>query len=357
MKKMDKNLIPFHILREDQFSREFLNALFDDANKFKWIISNFNEFRERRVLGDVKQELAHILHYAQMMALFEEPSTRTENSFKMAMLHMGGRVLLSQNALEFSSLKKGESRYDFGRVCAGYKPDVIVLRSAVDDGVDEFTRGVDYKKGYRAHVINAGAGKARHPTQTLLDLYTIREHFGSIDNLTVAMVGDLRHGRTVHSLTYALAKFYKPKKIILVAPEELQLPIEDIENLQEENVNYIKTTDLELAFKEADVLYVVRPQIERMLGKSADFLKKLDTLTITSALVKKYPGEKPIIMHPLPRTAEIEIGVDKDPRAQYFNQSDNGMIVRMALIKNLIRPNYSLTSLLDKIKKIAHMND
>lgn len=337
--------IPYHIIKESQFSREFLDALFEDARKFQWCMQYLHKFRVRKVLTDV-------LHGRILTYLFEEPSTRTNMSFQMAMVHLGGRVVGSENALEFSSLKKGETRYDFGVVAGGYHPDVIVVRSKDDDGVEMFAKGVDTLK-IRPRVVNAGAGKGRHPTQTLLDLYTIQQTLGAIKSDTVvAMLGDLKHGRTVHSLAYALATFYGVKRIIGIAPPELQLPEEDIISITKKGVEYIQTVDLNV-IKDSDVLYIVRPQRERMAGKSEELCKYLDKIKLTADFLKRFPGNKPIILHPLPRTNEIDHNVDTDPRARYFQQSANGLYVRMALLKALLRPRYNLNALVQQVEEIV----
>lgn len=267
-----------------------------------------------------------------MASLFYEPSTRTRLSFESAMKRLGGEVISTENAQQFSSKAKGESLEDSIRVISAYC-DVIVLRYHKEGGADRAQRSS------KVPVLNAGDGKGQHPTQALLDLYTIRKAFGSVNGLTVAMVGDLANGRTVRSLSYFLAKHYPDNRIIFVSPKQTKMG-EDIKAyLVEHKVKWSETDDLRAAAKEADVIYQTRVQRERFQDGAQstyeEVVKESERFTINTeilGLMKK----KAIIMHPLPRVTEISYTVDQDPRARYFEQAENGLYVRMALLKMIL---------------------
>lgn len=274
---------------------------------------------------DREGTLQPILKGKILASLFYEPSTRTRFSFETAMQKLGGSVISTENAQHFSSAIKGESLVDTIKVVGEYA-DVIVLRHYIEGSsksVAEFSN---------VPVINAGDGSGEHPTQALLDLYTIQKEFGSVDGLKIALVGDLLYGRTVHSLVYLLS-LYKNVKIILVSPEQLRLPENYKRFLQENNIYFEEKTSLDDILNDIDVLYVTRVQKERFASETEyDGVK--DAYIIDQRVLKRMK-ERAIIMHPLPRVNEIHQEVDKDRRAVYFKQAKNGLYVRMALLQML----------------------
>jgi aspartate carbamoyltransferase catalytic subunit len=267
-----------------------------------------------------------------MASLFYEPSTRTRLSFEAAMHRLGGYVISTENAQQFSSKAKGESLEDSVRVISGYC-DVIVLRYSKEGGAERAQRFSNVP------VINAGDGKGQHPTQALLDLYTIRKSFGTLGGLSVAMVGDLANGRTVRSLSIMLAKHFPENRIIFVSPKQTRMGDDVKEYINQHGVNWEETDDLRAAAPSADVIYQTRVQRERFQdGDSAIYeqvIKESDRFTINNEILSLMKKES-IIMHPLPRVTEISYTVDQDPRARYFEQAENGLYVRMALLKMIL---------------------
>ena len=263
-------------------------------------------------------------HQHRIMAtLFYEPSTRTRFSFETAMWRLGGRVISTENAAEFSSVAKGETLEDTIRIMNGYA-DVIVIRHKE---VGSARRAANVS---RVPVINAGDGAGQHPTQALLDLYTIRKEIGKIDGLRIAMVGDLAQGRTVRSLAYLLSKF-QGITMYFVAPPLLKMKEDILDHLRERKVSFIEETSLDKVLPEVDVVYQTRIQKERFGDRIADYEKCRGIYVLTrESLARMRP--KSIIMHPLPRLDEIAMEVDEDPRAGYFRQAQNGLYVRMALL-------------------------
>lgn len=262
----------------------------------------------------------------KLATLFFEPSTRTRLSFEAAMYELGGNVLSMADA-KSSSAVKGESVADTVKVISCYA-DIIAMRHPKE--------GAPYVASLNASVpvINAGDGGHNHPTQTLADLLTISREKGRFDNLTVGFCGDLKFGRTVHSLIEALAR-YNNVRFVLISPEELKLP-SYVKNdvIKAKNLEYIQTTDLEKVMPELDVLYMTRVQKERFFNEE-DYLRLKDSYILTP---DKLANAKPdlSILHPLPRVNEISVAVDKDPRACYFKQVLNGKYMRMALILKLL---------------------
>lgn len=262
----------------------------------------------------------------KLATLFFEPSTRTRLSFEAAMYELGGNVLSMADA-KSSSAVKGESVADTVKVISCYA-DIIAMRHPKE--------GAPYVASLNASVpvINAGDGGHNHPTQTLADLLTISREKGHFDNLTVGFCGDLKFGRTVHSLIEALAR-YNNVRFVLISPEELKLP-SYVKNdvIKVKNLEYIQTTDLEKVMPELDVLYMTRVQKERFFNEE-DYLRLKDSYILT---LDKLENAKPdlSILHPLPRVNEISVAVDSDPRACYFKQVLNGKYMRMALILKLL---------------------
>ena len=266
-------------------------------------------------------------HNRIMGALFYEPSTRTRFSFETAMHRLGGRVISTENAGEFSSAAKGETLEDTIQILNGYV-DVVVIRH-YEVGAAKRAAAVS-----KAPIINAGDGAGQHPTQSLLDLYTIRKEIGKIDGLKIAMVGDLAQGRTVRSLTYLLSK-YRDIKLYFVAPALLKMKEDILEHLREHQVWYTEETDLDKVLPEVDVVYQTRIQKERFGDRIADY-EKCRGVYIINGQALRLMRPKAIVMHPLPRLDEISMEVDSDPRAAYFRQAQNGLYVRMALLSMVL---------------------
>ena len=264
--------------------------------------------------------------YKKLATLFFEPSTRTRLSFEAAMYELGGQVLGFSEA-QSSSAAKGESVADTVRVVSGYA-DIIAMRHPKEGAPLVASMAVDVP------VINAGDGGHNHPTQTLTDLLTIKREKGRLDNLTVGFCGDLKFGRTVHSLIAALSR-YENVKFVLVSPEELKLPgYIKKEILQNKGLEYIQTTDLEAVMPDLDILYMTRVQKERFFNEE-DYLRLKDSYILTPQKLES-AKEDLCILHPLPRVNEIETTIDSDPRACYFRQAKYGKYIRMALILKLL---------------------
>jgi aspartate carbamoyltransferase catalytic subunit len=299
-----------HVIESQQFSRSLLEELFVQTDEIKREAHRFSGRLNGRV----------------MAALFYEPSTRTRLSFEAAMLRLGGQTMGTDNAREFSSAAKGETLEDTIRIVSGYA-DVIVMRHN-EEGAAKRAAAVS-----TVPIINAGDGPGQHPTQALLDLYTIREELRRIDGIRIAMVGDLANGRTVRSLTYLLSKF-KDLKIWFVAPPQVAMRDDLKAHLTEHNVPWIETEDLDAVLPEVDVVYQTRIQKERFADPDEYLalkgIYKIDNRAL--GLMRKYA----IVMHPLPRVDEIAPEVDADPRAAYFRQAHNGLQIRMALLDRLL---------------------
>lgn len=295
-----------HVLKSQQFDPSLISRLFNVASSIK---SRSRASEKLRLDDEI------------LFTLFYEPSTRTRMSFAVAGQRLGMNVIWTENAKEFSSAIKGETLEDTTRVLCEYRPDAIVLRHH-ETGAAERAAAVS-----SVPIINAGDGKGQHPTQALLDLFTIVERFSNIEGLTVAMIGDLLNGRTVRSLSYLLAKFAKVK-LIFVSPPELRMADDLKEWLVEKGVEFRETENLIEALVESDVAYCTRIQKERGSDVSEETLARFRIGKTQIEMMKK----SAILMHPLPRVNEILPEVDEDPRAVYFEQAGNGMYVRMALL-------------------------
>ena len=276
---------------------------------------------------DNPKKYAHICDGKKLATLFFEPSTRTRLSFEAAMYELGGNVLGFSES-NSSSAAKGESIADTAKTVSCYA-DIIAMRHPKEGAalVAANNAGVP--------VINAGDGGHCHPTQTLADLLTIRREKGRFDNLTVGLCGDLKFGRTVHSLINALSR-YSNIKFVLISPEELKLPSyvkKDV--LVKNNIPYEQTTDLEAAMPNLDILYMTRVQRERFFNEE-DYLRLKDSYILTPDKLKNAKTDLSIL-HPLPRVNEISVAIDKDPRACYFKQVLNGKYMRMALMLKLLK--------------------
>lgn len=272
------------------------------------------------------EKYAHKCSGKKLATLFFEPSTRTRLSFEAAMYELGGNVLGFSEA-QSSSSAKGESVADTVKV-VGYYADIIAMRHPKEGAplVASMHAGIP--------VINAGDGGHNHPTQTLTDLLTINREKGRFDNLTVGFCGDLKFGRTVHSLIGALSR-YKNVKFVLVSPKELTLPEYIIkEVIEKNNIEFIETTNLEEVMPELDILYMTRVQRERFFNEQ-DYIRLKDSYILTPEKLETAKADM-CILHPLPRVNEIAVAVDNDQRAKYFEQAKNGKYIRMALILKLL---------------------
>ncbi len=261
----------------------------------------------------------------KLATLFYEASTRTRLSFEAAMYELGGNVLGFASA-DNSSASKGESVADTVRVCSGYA-DIIAMRHPKE--------GAPLVASMHSLVpiINAGDGGHNHPTQTLTDLLTINREKGRFDNLVVGLCGDLKFGRTVHSLIGAMAR-YNNVKFVLISPDELKVPSYIKQELDKVNIEYVETKSLEEAIPELDILYMTRVQRERFFNEE-DYLRLKDTYILNMSKLEKAKDDLSIL-HPLPRVNEISVEIDNDKRACYFEQALNGKYIRMALIMKLL---------------------
>jgi aspartate carbamoyltransferase len=305
----DQRGAPFYgkdILSVKQFGREDLEYIFGVAHEMREMVFRIGTF--------------DLLKGKILANLFYEPSTRTSSSFTSAMERLGGSVI-PINEVRYSSVSKGESLPDTVRTLECYA-DVIVLRHP------EIGSAALAAKYARKPIINAGDGVGEHPTQALLDLFTVVEELGKVDGLTVTMLGDLKYGRTVHSLARLLSMF--KVKLNYVSPDILRMPPEIIAELKENGVPQEEFQALEPVLPKTDVLYVTRVQKERF-SDQAQYESVKDAFVITPETLK-IAKERMIIMHPLPRVGEISMEVDDDPRAAYFRQMEYGLYVRMALL-------------------------
>jgi aspartate carbamoyltransferase catalytic subunit len=296
-----------HVVESQQFTVPLLMDLFARARGMERVVARGGSL-------DYQNRI--------MATVFYAPSTRTRFSFEAAMHRLGGRVLSTEQARVFSSEVEGEQVEDSIRVIASYS-DVIVIRHHEEGGAKRAAQVSPVP------VINAGDGKGgQHPTQALLDLYTIyRER--PLDGLSVAIIGELDQGRTARSLAYLLAKFDRVK-IFFVSPPELQMKPDILEYLDEHDVHYELESDLDRVIREVDVVYQTRVKPERVTN-----VKDLKRFAIDSAVLQRMKPDA-MILHPLPRTVELDKTVDDDPRALYFRQAVNGLYVRMALLTMLL---------------------
>lgn len=276
---------------------------------------------------DNPEKYAEACRGKKLATLFFEPSTRTRMSFEAAMYELGGNVISMTDAAS-SSASKGESVSDTAKTVSCYA-DIIAMRHPKEGAAFVAAQAASIP------VINAGDGGHCHPTQTLADLLTIYREKDRFDNLTIGLCGDLKFGRTVHSLINALSR-YEGIKFVLISPEELKLPsYVKRDSIKSKNIPYIQTTDLEEAMPELDILYMTRVQRERFFNEE-DYLRLKDSYILTPDKLKNAKDDLSI-MHPLPRVNEISVAIDDDPRACYFKQVLNGKYMRMALILKLLK--------------------
>jgi aspartate carbamoyltransferase len=305
----DQRSAPFYgkdILSVKQFNRMDLEYIFGVAHEMSEMVARVGTF--------------DLLKGKILASLFYEPSTRTSSSFTSAMERLGGSVI-PINEVRYSSVAKGESLPDTVRSLECYA-DVIVLRHPM---VGASVEAAQYA---RKPIINAGDGVGEHPTQALLDLFTIVEELGQVDGLSVTMLGDLKYGRTVHSLARLLSLYRV--RIHYVSPEILRMPEEIIDELKDKGIPQAEYATLDGVLPETDVLYVTRVQKERF--ENLDEYDRVKNAYVISMETMQHAKERMIVMHPLPRVGEISMDVDDDPRAAYFRQMEYGLYVRMALL-------------------------
>ena len=294
------------ILSVRQFDRDKLDYIYRVADEMRSLVKRFGK--------------ANLLDGKILANLFYEPSTRTSSSFQAAMLRLGGRCI-SINEVHYSSVTKGESLPDTVRTLESYC-DLTVLRHP------QMGASALAAKYARKPLINAGDGTGEHPTQALLDIYTIKNDLGRLDGLKVAMMGDLKHGRTVHSLTRLLSLY--ETEFYFVSPEILRMPDEILGEVQASGHGYTELRDVDEIIDKIDVLYMTRVQKERFQDP-AQYDEVKGCYIVDPALMARAKSDM-ILMHPLPRVYEIAMEVDDDPRAAYFRQMENGMYIRMALL-------------------------
>ncbi len=305
--KLEDGFAQQDIISVSQFSRENLEHIFAVAEDMRAIVK--------------KQGSTDLLRGSVLACLFYEPSTRTSSSFIAAMSRLGGTIIPITQGVQFSSVSKGESLPDTIRTLESYA-DVIVIRHP------EMGSAQMAADCARKPIINGGDGVGEHPTQALLDMFTIKEELGRIDGLNVGMVGDLRYGRTVHSLARLLCLY--DVQFDFVSPEILRLPLDVMNDIRDHGLPVAETYDVADIIEDVDVLYVTRVQKERF-ADLAQYEEVRDQYVITPELMA-HAKDKMVVMHPLPRVGEISNDVDADPRAAYFRQMENGMYVRMALL-------------------------
>lgn len=286
-----------------QLTRDVIEQLCTLADDIRANPSNYSKILDGKIIATI----------------FYEPSTRTRLSFESAILRLGARLISTENANESSSGKKGESVEDTIRIVQGYA-DAIVIRHSDE----ESSRNA--AKVATVPIINAGSGKDEHPTQALLDIYTLRNCKGHLDNLSVALLGDLKYGRTTHSLIKVLSQ-YDNISIYALSDDRLALPEEYIKIMQDNNMKYVKCNSFEDIPVDLDAIYQTRQQKERFENSDVEF-KSYD---LTPEVMNRF-SDNTIIMHPLPRVGEISTELDNDKRAVFFEQAKNGLYARMALL-------------------------
>ena len=295
-----------HILSVKQFDREKLQYIYRVADEMRSLVKRFGK--------------ANLLDGKILANLFYEPGTRTSSSFQAAMLRLGGRNI-SINSVRYSSVTKGESLPDTVRTLESYC-DLTVLRHP------QVGAAVEAARYAHKPLINAGDGTGEHPTQALLDIYTIEDELERLDGLKVAMMGDLKYGRTVHSLTRLLSLY--ETEFYFVSPEILSMPDYILDELRATGHRFSALRDVDQIIGEIDVLYMTRVQKERF--EDPDQYERVRDYYVVDPELMSHAKEDMILMHPLPRVYEISMEVDKDPRAAYFRQMENGMYIRMALL-------------------------
>ncbi|MCC7554208.1 MAG: aspartate carbamoyltransferase [Methanobacteriaceae archaeon] len=297
------------IITIKDLKREDIDYIIDEAFKLEKVAKS--------------EENSDTLNGKILGMMFFEPSTRTKLSFETSMKRLGGECIGFENSIT-SSVAKGESIADTAKMFEAYC-DGLVIRHEIE-GVSKFISDI-----VNVPIINAGDGAGQHPTQTLLDLYTIKKEFKKIDGLKIALVGDLKYGRTVHSLAYALGLY--DVEMYFVSPKELKMPNEILHDLEKNNISYYEEENLKNIVDKVDVLYVTRIQKERF-GDIEEYLKIKSRYIINKELIN---GKNLIVMHPLPRIDEISQDVDNTKYNKYFEQAFNAVPMRMAILKQLLK--------------------
>jgi len=303
-----------HFIESQQLTPEIIFEIFNIADEFK-----------------MDESYEPILKDKIIATLFYEPSTRTRLSFETAVLRLGGKVITTENAKDFSSAVKGETIEDTARILSSYA-DAIVIRH-YEEGSAKIASSVS-----KIPVINAGDGKGQHPTQALLDIYTIYKEFGRLDGLKIALVGDLASGRTARSLCYLLGKFPR-NEVIFLSPEHLKMKEDIKEYLTKHGVSFREEKNLDEVLPEVDVVYMTRIQKERITLDEYNNAKGKYVINSNNIGLLKKDSR---ILHPLPKIDEINLPVEveqKDPRVAYFRQAENGLYIRMALLAYLLARN------------------
>ena len=305
-----------HIIEAQQFDRDGMADIFRVAREMEQVVRHYG---------------SNILNRRGMATLFYEPSTRTRLSFESAMRRLGGDVITTESAQEFSSAAKGETLEDTIRIVGGYA-DIIVLRH-FESGASRRAAAVS-----QVPIISAGDGPGQHPTQALLDMYTIEKEIGRLDGISIALVGDLANGRTARSLCYLLTKF-ADARVFFVAPQVVRMGDDIKAYLTRNGVQWEESTDLMETASKVDVIYQTRIQRERFGDRVKDYQQARGKYIIDKRILDCMKSHA-IVMHPLPRVDEINADeVDEDPRAAYFRQAHNGLYVRMALLRMILASN------------------
>ena len=300
-----------HILSTNQFTKKEIEKILSRASKMEKSFHN--------------PKTAKLLSGKIIACIFFESSTRTRLSFETAALRLGAQVISAENALGNSSAFKGESIEDTARVLEGYA-DAIVMRHPIKNSVQSASRVI------KIPIINAGDGSNQHPTQGLLDIYTIKKEHGRLDNLNIVFIGDILHSRTINSLI-PLLLFYPNNTFHLISPKELKANDEQKKELKKRKIKFTEGNNLKKVLPMADIIYVIRVQKERFKNR-ADYEKVKDAFILKPKHLKLMKKEA-IIMHALPRVNEIDVKIDKDQRAAYFRQAQNGLYLRMALLLHI----------------------
>lgn len=296
-----------HILGCNQFTRESLNEILDLAEKIKKNPKKYKNSLRDKIIA----------------VMFFEPSTRTRMSFESAILKLGGKMIVTENGKSNSSSTKGETIEDSVKVINGYA-DAIIMRHSCDESA-EIAASVS-----TIPVINAGSGKKEHPTQSLLDMFTIREKRGKLDDLKICFLGDLKYGRTVHSLI-ELVSLYNNVEVYGLSKDTFELPQKYIDFLAEKGITYKKCKSFNDIPKDIDVLYHTRIQSERFEGNLG-----IEEFIINKEVLEQFSKDT-IVLHPLPRVNEISTDIDDDERAMYFKQAHNGVPVRMSVLLKVLK--------------------
>lgn len=314
-----------HIIESQQFTLESIEALFEDARRIEGLLKT-SRGRDR---------LATFASNKILTSFFYEESTRTRVSFEIAALLLGMKISSTTNASQFSSVAKGESFEHTIRILCGYRPDIIVLRHSIE-GAARLAAQYSDNFQYGIPIINAGDGVGQHPTQALLDLFTIEREWGRLDNLLVVIGGDLLYGRTTHSLVYLLSQ-YPGNRFCFVSPAELAMKPDILDYLDRRGVSWSAHATLDDIPRSAQVIYWTRVQNERIADTS--IRQSVERQKPNFVLKKSFLDEFPPslrLLHPMPIVGEIESEIDTDSRAAYFRQAGNGLPVRMALLLHVL---------------------